>query len=85
MLNVVHGLPGNDFFLSRPKMTPFLSRMRGNRGLFLEKLRKAASWKFSVPGEEIRILGFGHRANVHACGFEIWRLDGLPVFLKNLR
>ena len=29
--------------------------------------------------------GLGHGVNVHACRFEIWRLDGLQAFSKNLR
>ena len=55
MLNVVHGLPGDDIFSSRPKMTPFVPRMRGNRGEKLEKLKRFPR-NFGVPGEEICIL-----------------------------
>ena len=59
VLNVAYGLPGDNIFLSRPKMTPFSPRMRGNRGIFFWKSwKRLFLGKFWVPGEEIRILGF---------------------------
>ena len=56
VLYVMHGLPGDDIFLSRPKMTPFSPRMRWNRGGGnWESWKRLFPGKFGVPGEETRI------------------------------
>ena len=65
VLNVVHGLPGDDFFLSRPKMTCFSPLMRGNRGKKLEKLKMAVSRK---------ILGSGW-GNTHPCSIPVSKIN----------
>ena len=53
VLNVVHGLPGEDVSLSRPKMTSYFPRMTGNKGGKVGKSRKRLfpgnCW---VPAEE---------------------------------
>ena len=41
---------------------------------------------FKCFGSKVLVLcGLVHRANVHACRYDIWRSDGVQAFSKNVR